>query len=288
MVVYQRKAFGPAPPPKVLADHATRRRSLQTTSSFTRYKNILHMADGQLFLPTLTRLNRTGTKVKCFTSGLMTNPFSEDTEPLVNFATGIVLPSDVADGLVRSMEKGREQMTTFVQKRINTNVVNFWDPVPSLQVKTFSSMTKKVNVNAADDKLITVNADRDLFGRLLIAANARRISLMEVLSYELPPVPYWLSYQDGSLRKITKSVLSSIIEKEVNVAPRLPVSPLETVYILDGTAMVQMTKSGGASTFGDLCLKYFTIFTASLSLHNCLKSHIVFDQYIETSIKAGE
>ena len=25
MVVYQRKAFGPAPPPKVLADHATRR-----------------------------------------------------------------------------------------------------------------------------------------------------------------------------------------------------------------------------------------------------------------------
>ena len=73
--------------------------------------------------------------VKCFTSGLMTNPFSEDTEPLVNFATSIVLPSDVADGLVRSMEKGREQMTTFVQRRINTNVVNFWEPVPSLKVK---------------------------------------------------------------------------------------------------------------------------------------------------------
>ena len=33
MVVYQRKVFSPAPPPKVLADHATRRRSLQTTSS---------------------------------------------------------------------------------------------------------------------------------------------------------------------------------------------------------------------------------------------------------------
>ena len=254
----------------------------------TRYKNILHMSDGQLFPPTLTRLNRTGTKVKCFTSGLMPNPLSEDTEPLVSFATGIVLPSDVADGLVRSMEKGREQMTTFVQKHINTNIVNFWDPVPSLQVKTFSSMTNKVNVKAADDKLITVNADRDLFGRLLIAANAQRISLMEVLSYELPPVPYSLSYQDGSLRKITKSVLSSIVEKEVNVAPRLPVSPLETVYILDGMAMVQMTKSGGTSTFGDLCLKYFTIFTVPLSLHNYLESHIVFDQYIETSIKAGE
>ena len=52
--------------------------------------------------------------------------------------------------------------------------------------------------------------------------------------------------------------------------------------------MAQMMKSGGASTSGDLCLKYFTIFTAPLSLHNCLESHIVFDQYIETSIKAGE
>ena len=76
-----------------------------------------------------------------------------------------------------------------------------------------------------------------------------------------------------------KSVLSSIIEKEVSVAPRLPVSSLETAHILDGMAMVQMTKSGGAITFGDLALKYFTIFTAPLSLHNssCLESHIVYD-----------
>ena len=189
--------------------------------------------------------------MKCFTSGLMTNPFSVDTESIVNFATGIVLPSDVAEGLVSSTEKGLEKMTTFVEKRVNTNVVNFWDPVPSLKVKTFSSMAKRMNVKAADDKLITVKADRDLFGRLLIALNARRIMH---------------AYQDGSLWKTTKSVLSSIIEKEVSVAPRLPVSSLETAYILDGMAMVQMTKSGRASTFGDLALKYFTIFTAPSQL----------------------
>ena len=114
--------------------------------------------------------------VKCFTSGFITNPFSEETESIVNFATGIVLPSDVAEGLVSSTERGREQMTTFIEKRVNTNVVNFWDTVPSLKVKTFSFMAKKVNVKAAEDKLITVKADRDLFGRLLIAANARRIN----------------------------------------------------------------------------------------------------------------
>ena len=55
MVVNQRKALWSSSTSKG-GDHATRRRSLQTNSS-------LYMADGQLFLPTLTRLNRTGTKV---------------------------------------------------------------------------------------------------------------------------------------------------------------------------------------------------------------------------------
>ncbi|KAK3746853.1 hypothetical protein QZH41_000042 [Actinostola sp. cb2023] len=53
-------------------------------------------------------------------------------------------------------------------------------------------------------------------------------------------------------------------------------------------ATVQMIKSGGASTFGDLSLKYFNIFTAPLSIHNCHEIHIIFDQYWHSSIKEGE
>ena len=37
-------------------------------------------------------------------------------ESLVNFATGVVLISNVADGLVSSNEKGREQTKYFVHK----------------------------------------------------------------------------------------------------------------------------------------------------------------------------
>ena len=37
--------------------------------------------------------------VSCFTSGTMVNPFG-DTEDLVNFATGVVLPTHVADVLL--------------------------------------------------------------------------------------------------------------------------------------------------------------------------------------------
>ena len=82
-------------------------------------------------------------------------------------------------------------------------------------------MTKRVKVKAGEEKSITVHADRDLFGRLLIVANARQINLMEVLSYELSPIPCSLAHQDGSLRKNTKSHLAGIIEKLVTVVPQL-------------------------------------------------------------------
>ena len=146
-------------------------------------------------------------------------------------------------------------------------------------------MAKKTNVKA-NDRVITVSADRDLFGRLLIAANTREINLKKVLSYELSAVPFALAHQDGSIRKTIKSVLAKMLKDQVEVLQRLsPDSALETAHILDGMAIVQMMKSAGASTFGELASKYYTAITAQSS---CKEVHMVFDQYWATSIKGGE
>lgn len=51
-------------------------------------------------------------------------------------------------------------------------------------------------------------------------------------------------------------------------------------------ALVQVLKSAGSSTFGELASKYFKAITTSLA--SCKEVHIVFDQYWDTSIKAGE
>ena len=59
------------------------------------------------------------------------------------------------------------------------------------------------------------------------------------------------------------------------------------MYILDGMTFVQMTKSGGAATFGELAAKYYNIFSSPLSTIKCDCVHVVFDQYFEMSIKAG-
>ena len=50
--------------------------------------------------------------------------------------------------------------------------------------------------------------------------------------------------------------------------------------------VIQVLKSTGSSTFGELTSKYFKPITTSLT--NCKEVHMVFDQYWDASIKAGE
>lgn len=79
----------------------------------------------------------------------MTDPFTlDDTSdgdiaPLINLATGVVMPSDDAAQLLKSYESGTSQMATFVEQRLNTNEKKFWDPLPNLQIKTFAKLAKR-------------------------------------------------------------------------------------------------------------------------------------------------
>ncbi|EDO31927.1 predicted protein [Nematostella vectensis] len=92
--------------------------------------------------------------VNCFASGLMNNPFELESDALVNFATGVVLPTEVAKYLMESERNGQEQMAVFVKERINSSEVRFWDPIPKLKVKTFDTVTKRVQVKATNEKLV--------------------------------------------------------------------------------------------------------------------------------------
>ena len=133
-------------------------------------------------------------------------------------------------------------------------------------------------------------ADRDLFGGLLIEANVRQLNLKEVLSFQLSPVPVAFASPDGSLRKTNKGVLSSVTEKGVHALPRPPQSPakITSVHLIDRMALVQMVESGNAKTFGQLAAKYFSIITDPLCQRDCNRVDVVFDQYWNILIKAGE
>ena len=51
----------------------------------------------------------------------------------MNVARGLVLPENVAECLLASKRKGQEQMTKFIEERLNINEVSFWDPIPKLK-----------------------------------------------------------------------------------------------------------------------------------------------------------
>ena len=137
--------------------------------------------------------------IACFSSNLMTNPFECDADnQLLNIATGVVLPPESAKSLLESTEIGKKNMEAFIQDRLNTNKVSFWEPLKQLKIKNFASTKKKITLKSTNEKVISIDADRNLFGRLLTVANSREVNLRDILAYELSPVPLSLAHCDGA------------------------------------------------------------------------------------------
>ena len=110
-------------------------------------------------------------RVATFDSGLLSNPLHipntradrEDLVPLSNLVNRVVLPEPVAISLLGASELGGQNMPSFISARIQSNQTIFWDSV-KLNISTFSSVARKVTVESQKDKLVSMNADRDVFG----------------------------------------------------------------------------------------------------------------------------
>ena len=227
--------------------------------------------------------------IESFSSGLLSNPFHIPDDihdeskpiPLSNLASGVVLPDADADRLMGATELGRQSMERFISSRVKSNETNFWDPIQKLKIKSFCSVAKTtVTSTSQKEKISSVNADREIFGRLLVAAKHRDIDLREVLSYELCSVPIALAHPDGTLMPL--------LEKDVPCPSSLPCSEISTAYLIDAMALIQMLKSAGTVTFGELSGKYSDVVVTTLSRNCCTRVDLVFDQYRPVSIKAGE
>ena len=73
-----------------------------------------------------------------------------------------------------------------------------------------------------------------------------------------------------------------MLEECVQALPRLPsINSHEpsTAYVLNGMAGVQMLKTAGARTFGEMGGIYFDGITAPLGKNNCIQLDVVFDRY---------
>ena len=134
-------------------------------------------------------------------------------------------------------EIGQRHINDFIKERLETSKKRFGDPFPQLKILTFASLTKISKAKTSEEKAVSISADRDLFGRLIIAAKSRAIDLKDVFGYELSPMPFALAHKNGSLRKSDKSVLMSVLEETVTVLPQLPSnSAIPTALMVNGMA----------------------------------------------------
>ena len=132
-------------------------------------------------------------------------------------------------------------------------------------------MSKRAKVKTKKEKLVSISADRNLFGRLVIAAKSRDINLKEVIPYELSSIPFSIAHLDGTLRKTTKSDLLAELEKpvcdEVQSQLPAPTNGMTTAYLTDAMAVIQILKYDGVSTFGKLAYK---LLCNIIQVHCCI------------------
>jgi len=219
--------------------------------------------------------NDTQKRVATFDSGLLSNPLhipddrvhGEDLVPLSNLVNVVVRPESVAISLLGASELGRQNMTSFISARIQSNQTNFWDSV-KLNIPTFSSVTRKVTVESQKDKVVSINADCDVFGHLLVVAKKREVLTLKVERFfPLSCAAYpWLfrilMVAYGRRRQVV--MLMNFLEKDVTFLQNLPSSQLPTAYLVNSMALIQMLKAAGSSTFGELSQKYEAIVTSAL------------------------
>lgn len=212
------------------------------------------------------------------------NPFSER-QDLISISTAKEAPAEVSHDLMQAYDVGEKAYQQFKEERLTNNPpkAKFHDPLTQKKLKTFSSLTKKKTISIQGRSTI-LKADRSLFGRMMIIGQSRKIEVRELLHHSLGPLPWSLATPEGFPRKTNKAALATYLQKDVQLADRIPPN---SATIVDGMSLVQKLNVGSnQTTFGHVASSLL-----SMVLHAGSQSSridVVFDVYRENSIKNAE
>jgi len=175
-----------------------------------------------------------------------------------------------------AQEVGEKCYATFKEEMIEKipQVKKFHNLPQTNKLKTFSDINKKKQVKT-NERSIILKAERSLFGRIIVIAQARSLQMDYILSHPLGPLPWALSSADGLLRKTNKVSLASLLQKNVQATEEVPAN---SVTVIDGMSLVQRVQ-GDQLTFGDVA-----IIVLSMAMKEglwCNRIDVVFDTYKE-------
>ena len=168
-----------------------------------------------------------------------------------------------------------------MQDRLKTNATGFFDTLPKLKLGTFNDATKRKSV-LTKGKNVVLHADRNLFARLLVIGQSRKMDIKDLLTHELGLLPWSLAALDGTLAKTKKAILCSLVENSVKVPSNLQAS---TAVIFDAMALIQML----VRVPDKFCYLTTLVFdTISTQAENAARIDFVGDQYPPISMKNVE
>ena len=207
-------------------------------------------------------------------------PFSDI--PFASISTGIVVSEDIAARIIDAKCQGINEMNQFIDNRLGPeSKLSFFDQIKRCKTPTFDSI-KKVKTCKTKNKVFSIESSKDLFSKISIIAQSRRINLCDLFIYPLGAVPLALVEVDGSLKKTPKSALLHKIEGDI---PPIPDIPDDCALIVDGMAVVRQIKTSNITYHGlsTKLLRHILSVGASAK-----RIDVVFNVYIDKSIKDVE
>lgn len=167
----------------------------------------------------------------------MQNPY-QVSQDLTSISTGIKASEETERDLFAAFTMGSTLFQQFIEKRLISHDVDFFDTLSKQKLKTFTSQNVEKNVKVGD-KNVVIKADRMFFCKLVVIAKMRDVDLYDVYSHELGPIPWAIATQNGTIYKVTKSLLLEELEKNVPSTRRLPAG---VCVIIDAFATIQVLK----------------------------------------------
>lgn len=203
--------------------------------------------------------------------------------PLCNFVTKVCVPERDKMSMLNIFEEGSKCYSEFQNERFILKTKKLNDRIPRMKTPCFQLSTGH---KASPKKVGTTSRQIAQAQKAVDIARDRGESLKDILTYDLLPTNKL--FENNQTTKPDKHTLILELEKSLSSDDydfQRTSESMKTAVIVDFMSQVRMQKLSPEKTFGDIITAVVQNSTKVCSVHEL---HIIFDSYIEQSVKEGE
>ena len=108
------------------------------------------------------------------------NHFDNEFQSLVHLSNGTVAPNNVESDMKNMHEKGEVAAVSYMKTNILSSKPDIYTPVKKFNLRTFSSVNKKINSKTKNGDIVTLKNSMKLFAKMLLIAKNRDLDMKDV------------------------------------------------------------------------------------------------------------